>query len=166
MVLEIIAQHHERYDGSGYPRGLKGGELSMFGAMAGIVDTYVAMTSARPYGLPLSPDEAREQLWRGQAFSPGLVQEFIASIGVYPVGTLVELNTGDTAVVLTYDRSNRYLPRVMLIHDHLKNPYGKPITVDLRSKAVASNGEPYRIVRALHSYIAGVEESMLVLENL
>lgn len=163
MLLEIVAQHHERHDGSGYPYGLKGDQISMFGAMAGIVDAFVAMTSARPYGDPIPAQDAMQQLfgWRDKAFSTEVVHEFIKCIGVFPVGTLVELNTGEAAVVVAHDRMHRRFPRIMLILDSMKKPYAKPMMLDLMLRPPTPRGEPYRIVRGLHADVAGVDLSAL-----
>jgi len=162
-LLEIVAQHHERYDGSGYPRGLKGDQISMLGAMAGIVDTFVGMTSNRPYGDPISPTAALQMLyqWRGQLFGAEIVQEFIKCVGIFPVGSLVELNTGDAAIVVAHNRTHRRFPRIMLIMDSMKRPYVKPIMLDLSLVPATPGGDPYRIVRSLSSDADGVDLSVV-----
>jgi HD-GYP domain-containing protein (c-di-GMP phosphodiesterase class II) len=151
VLLETVAQHHERYDGSGYPQGLSGEAISMLGAMAGIVDTYVAMISARPYRAAAFPQEVLQKLyrWRGTLFNPDLVEKFIQCIGIFPVGSLVELNTGEIAIVMAHSQIRRLKPRIMLILDPGRQPYGAPIVLDLIRNPLAPGGEPYRIVRGL-----------------
>jgi HD-GYP domain-containing protein (c-di-GMP phosphodiesterase class II) len=151
VLLEIVAQHHERFDGSGYPSGLKGDEISMLGAMAGIVDTYAAMTSNRPYRDAILPQEVLRQMygWRGKLFNSELVEKFIQCVGIFPVGSLVELNTREVAIVMAHSQVRRLKPRLMLILDNNQQPYRTPIVLDLLSEPTTPAGEPYRIVRGL-----------------
>jgi len=159
VLVEAVAQHHERFDGSGYPKGLKGDEISMFGAMAGIVDTYAAMTNARPYREPALPQEVLQQLygWRGTLFNPELVEKFIQCIGIFPVGSLVELNTREVAIVMAHSQTRRLKPRLMLILDHNQQPYSAPIVLDLINNPSTPGGEPYRIVRGLQAGSDSIE---------
>jgi putative nucleotidyltransferase with HDIG domain len=101
-AFKIIIEHHERYDGSGYPLGLKANEISRFGQVASIVDVYDALTSNRIYHLGCEPTEALKMLleWSGQHFDPLLVQQFIRTLGIYPVGSLVMLESGLLGVVV------------------------------------------------------------------
>ena len=153
VLVETVAQHHERFDGSGYPKGLEGDEISMLGAMTGIVDTYAAMTSARPYREAALPQEVLHQFyaWRGTLFSPELVEKFIQCVGIFPVGSLVELNTREVAIVMAHSQIRRLRPRVMLILDHNQQPYNTPLVLDLINNPQTPGGEPYRIVRGLQA---------------
>src|SRR6185295_8188863 len=87
----LAALHHERYDGSGYPHGLGGGEIGLFGGIAGLVDCFDALTQPRPYGAPLLPSNALDMFYKSRNvhFDGPLVEQFIQCIGIYPVGTLV-----------------------------------------------------------------------------
>ena len=151
LIHDIVAQHHERHNGSGYPKGCKADEITMYGAMSGITDVYAALTSTRPYGLPLAPQEALSQIfaWRGSVFSEKLVEEFIQGIGVFPVGSLVELNTGEVAAVVAQNRARRLKPRILLVLDPNKQPYSTPIMLDMLYEPPTPTGEPYRIVKGL-----------------
>ena len=153
LMLEAVHQHHERYDGSGYPRALKGEEISTLGGMAGLVDTYAAMISARPYAQPKSVQQALHDLYaaRNQNFKAELVEEFIQCVGVFPVGSLVELNTAEVAVVVSQNRSRRLKPRVMLVLDSSRQSFEKPVMFDLIVDPPTPTGEPYRIVRGLQA---------------
>lgn len=144
-VIAGIAQHHERLDGSGYPNGLKQGAIGAFGQMAGIVDVFSAITSVRPYGEPSSAYDAMRQLqgWSGTYFNTGLVEQFIQAIGIFPVGTLVELSTGEIGVVLEQNRARRLKPKVLVIADQDKTPLKIPITVDLLYGGGSSGDRPY-----------------------
>ena len=155
MLLDAIGQHHERYDGSGYPNGLAGDQISLLGGMAGMADTYAALISARAYAQPVSVQEALHNLYtsRGKAFKSDLVEQFIQCVGVFPVGSLVELNTGEVAVVVSQNRARRLKPRVMLVLDSARQSYPSPMMLDLILDPPTPVGEPYRIVRGLQAGI-------------
>jgi HD-GYP domain-containing protein (c-di-GMP phosphodiesterase class II) len=149
-VENIVAQHHERLDGSGYPLGLSGRQISVDSAIAGLVDTYSALTSLRPYAEQLAPSNALGALYklRGKHFSETLVEHFIQCIGIYPVGSAVELNTGEIGVVIAQNQLRRLQPRVMLVLDCDAQPIQRLI-LDLISEPKTGSGEPYRIMRTL-----------------
>jgi HD-GYP domain-containing protein (c-di-GMP phosphodiesterase class II) len=153
QLVDVVAQHHERYNGSGYPKGIQGDQISMLGCMAGIADTYTAMISARPHSQPKSVQQALQQLyaWRDQGFKAEMIEEFIQCIGIFPVGSLVELNTGEVAVVVAQNRERRLKPRIMLVLDDQRQSYPSPIMLNLLYDPPAPSGEPYRIVRGLQA---------------
>lgn len=132
-VVEMVAHHHERYDGSGYPAGLRGTTIPVYGRMAGIVDTYDAMITSRPYASTQSSYGALRQL-RALAnieFQSELVDQFTQAIGMFPTGTLVLLNTGEVAVVTAQSRIRRLRPEIMIILDADKQPLAEFRVVDL-----------------------------------
>lgn len=147
----IAALHHERQDGSGYPRRLRGSEIGLLGSIAAIVDTFDALTVRRPHADPVSPSAAISMLykWRGVFFDAYLVEQFIRCIGIFPVGSLVELNTGEIGVVIAQNLAKRLQPRVMVIRDAAGNPMHPQKLLDLSRSPKASAGEPYRILGAL-----------------
>ncbi|MET0809438.1 MAG: HD-GYP domain-containing protein [Pseudoxanthomonas sp.] len=142
FVRDIIETHHEREDGSGYPSGLAGDGIPLFGRIAGIVDSFDAMTSARPYRAASSKYEALQQLYRarGRLFQADLVEQFVQCLGVYPVGTLVELSTGEIAVVMAQNPIRRLFPRVMLLTDVSKKLRKGFAPLDLRD--TLAGGKP------------------------
>ncbi|MCW8908936.1 MAG: hypothetical protein OQL28_16985 [Sedimenticola sp.] len=93
-ILDMIHTHHEHHNGSGYPLGLCGQDIPLFGRIAGMVDAYDAITSHRPYCEPVPAYEAIEAFyqWRGIDFQSELVEQFIQVVGIYPVGSLAELS--------------------------------------------------------------------------
>ncbi len=123
-VLRAIAEHHERLDGSGYPRRLRGNDIGLLGRMAAIVDTYSGLTAVRAYANPLSVEDALAALneWAKSLFCRDLVQHFVLSIGVYPVGTLVELRGGEVAAVVDRPRGERVLPKLVVLTAADKGP--------------------------------------------
>jgi HD-GYP domain-containing protein (c-di-GMP phosphodiesterase class II) len=118
-VLDMVATHHERFDGSGYPKGLQGNQIPVFGRIAGIVDSYVAMSSNRPYAEAMSSYDAMREFksLADKSFQAELIEQFIQAIGIFPAGTLVELSTNEIAVVLKEHRTSRLLPEVAIILD-------------------------------------------------
>ncbi len=146
-LARAAALHHERVDGSGYPKGLRGPEIGQYGLIAAIADTFDALTVKRPYADPVSPSAAISMLykWRGIYFDANLVEQFIRCIGIFPVGSLVELNTGEVGVVIAQNPAKRLLPRVMVIRDAKRNPMIPQKLLDLARAPMASKDEPYRI---------------------
>jgi HD-GYP domain-containing protein (c-di-GMP phosphodiesterase class II) len=147
----LASLHHERYDGSGYPRGLKGSAISQTGAIAGIVDTFDMLTAPSPYGVQFPPSNALNVLFqnRGTQFHAALVEQFIQCVGAFPVGSVVELNTGEVGVVITQNLVKRLQPRVMVVQDAKGNPLHPHKVLDLVKEPMAGPDEPYRIRRTL-----------------
>lgn len=117
--LEIIKYHHERLSGRGYPEGIGGKDLSTHVLMVAIADVYDAITSDRVYhhGIPAHEGLSAMYQLAPNEFGKELMQEFIRCIGIYPVGSLVELSTGALGIVMVNDPKNRLRPVVMLVRD-------------------------------------------------
>lgn len=133
-ILEMIATHHERADGSGYQLGIINDKIPLFGRIAGIVDSYDAMTTKKAHQKKaLTPHEAISQLYnmRGKQFQPELVEQFIQTVGLYPTGSLVELNTGEVGVVTEINDMKRLYPTIVLLLDNNKQPYDDFHSVNL-----------------------------------
>jgi len=157
-VIEGIAQHHERMNGTGYPNNLMGDKISVFGRMCAIADTYAAVTKARPYAEAMSPHEALQMLstWSGTQFHADMVEQFIQSIGVFPVGSLVELSTGEVGVIVTHNKLKRLRPKVLVIAEADKTPCRHPSMRDLLYDVSDS---PTYIRRGLPSNAYGLDPS-------
>ena len=141
--ISIATEHHERFDGSGYPLGIKGDEISQFGQMAAIVDVYDALTSDRIYHAGMEPTEVLKKMleWSEHHFNTTLVHNFIRTIGIYPVGTLVRLESGYFAVVIEQNHADLLHPKVRMIFNAKAQCYISPRDVDL-----AKPGSADRIV--------------------
>jgi putative nucleotidyltransferase with HDIG domain len=129
-AIDIVTAHHERYDGSGYLKGLRGEEISDYGMIGAIVDHYDAITSDRAYQGAISAHSVLMQMygWRNTLFSAELVEKFIQCLGIYPIGSVVELNSGEIGVVAGINREQRLKPHVMLVYRADRQPYdGMPI---------------------------------------
>lgn len=147
IPLDITLHHHERRDGSGYPDALAAGQISEMAQMAAIVDVYDAITSDRSYHRGIAPAEAIRKLhaWSQYHFDPALTQEFMRCVGIYPVGTLVLLESGRLGVVVQAHPSNLLTPKVNVFFHTRQQVYIRPETVDL-SRALGFGGGD-RIVR-------------------
>lgn len=146
-AVAVVLEHHERFNGSGYPCRMAGANISAAGRMAAIADTYDAMTSQRPYRQAVSPSQALRLLYDqgGLHFDPGLVAAFVRTVGVYPVGSLVMLESGHLAVVEEIHHDNLLYPVVRVIYHGARRQYVAPARVDL----ARSFGNHYgRIVHA------------------
>ena len=142
-ALEVVTQHHERFDGSGYPNHLRGEAISLFAQMGSIADVYDAMTSDRPYQRAEAPTVALRKLfeWGNFHFNPVLVQAFIRTLGIYPVGSLVRLQNQRLAVVLEQNPESLLRPRVKVIYDTVRRSYLTPYLVDLARNPPAGHEE-------------------------
>lgn len=141
IPLDIALHHHERRDGSGYPDKQGEGAIGELAQMAAIVDVYDAITADRCYHKGLSAAEALRKIyeWSKFHFNPAYVQEFMRCVGIYPVGTMVMLESGRLGVVIEPHETNLLAPKVNVFFSTKKNVYIKPETVDL-SKALGFGG--------------------------
>jgi len=132
-ALKVAAEHHERYDGRGYPAGLKGETISRCGQMAAIVDVYDALCADRVYHEGQRPTVVLKRLleWSVTDYNPGLTQRFIQTVGIYPPGSLVRLQSGRLAVVLETGERDLLHPLVRVIYDADKRRFLTPRLLDL-----------------------------------
>ncbi|MCE9957380.1 HD-GYP domain-containing protein [Aeromonas rivipollensis] len=132
-MLEVAANHHERLDGTGYPQRLKGDQLSLYTRMSGIVDVYDAVTADRVYKQGMQPTQAFRVLLKGinQHFDAELVTKFIKCMGVYPVGTLVQLSNQRLAVVMQRNEQQPLKPVVKVIYHATQRHYLEVQWLDL-----------------------------------
>jgi HD-GYP domain-containing protein (c-di-GMP phosphodiesterase class II) len=150
-VIFLASQHHERIDGSGYPNQLSESQLGLSAQIAGLIDTYCAITSNRSYAKGVYHQYALDELYSlgGKQFGADLVDQLVQFMGMYPVSSLVELNTGEVAVVIQQNQVRRLLPRLMLLLDNNKVRYGTPIVLNLLNSPSTPSGDAYRIVKSL-----------------
>lgn len=117
-ALDVCLRHHERFDGTGYPDGLAGDRLSLFARMSALCDVYDAVTSERAYKKPWTPVESVSQMrqWTGH-FDPGMLEIFVRSVGIYPIGALVRLKSGRAAMVTGENPDDPTRPPIMSMPD-------------------------------------------------
>lgn len=123
-VVSIVRGHRERHNGSGFPAAVKGDRIPLLAKIAGLVDCYESLIAPRPGYTPLSPAQAVAHLFeqRNVEFQADLVEQFIQSVGIYPTGTLVELNDGQRGVVVSHSPLRRLWPKVMVMTDQQHQP--------------------------------------------
>ncbi len=140
-VLDMVAHHHERHNGTGYPQGLKGTAIPVFGRIAGIVDAYDAMITPRPYAQLISSYKALRKLrvLADVEFQAEMVEQFTKAIGVFPTGTLVELSSGEIGIVTKQNRIRRLRPEVMIIMGADKQILDQFRVIDLNEETVSSD---------------------------
>ncbi|MBI5437423.1 MAG: HD-GYP domain-containing protein [Nitrosomonadales bacterium] len=131
-AISIAMEHHERYDGTGYPYQLAGNDISLVGQMASIADVYDASISIRPYGTAGDPCLVIKNLFQeaGKLFHMDMVQQFIKTIGIYPVGTLARLESDKLGIVIKQNK-NLTQPVVRVVYDLKNNSYMPPKDIDL-----------------------------------
>jgi len=141
--FDVAAQHHERFDGSGYPLGLKNLEISVYGQMAAIVDVYDAITADRCYHKGMTPTVAVRKMfeWSKFHFNPNLLRTFIRTVGIYPVGTLVMLESGKLGVVIEQCETDMTQPLVRTIFDTKKNYFITPNDINLANPLGQGGGD-------------------------
>ena len=146
-ACRIVAEHHERLDGSGYPQGLAGAALSPLSQIVAIADVYETMLGTRQGRPPLLPAQAIKELYqqgRAQQLNLHLVEKMIRCLGIYPVGSLIELNTGERGIVLAVNHRKALHPVVHILWDQTHQYYAIPMTVDL---AAPDADTPIRTIR-------------------
>lgn len=158
-VEEGILQHHERIDGSGYPQGLQGKQIGIYGRMTAIADCFAALITDRPYAKAVAPQEALMLMskWCGTSFHEALLEQFVQAIGVFPVGSLVELSNDEIAVVLAHNRVRRLEPRVLVLAGPDRRQLDTPFERDLLIGPVDGAGNPIRIARGLPAGAHGLK---------
>ena len=136
-ALDVCLHHHEKMDGSGYPKGLKGDEISVYAKMGAVCDVYDAITSNRPYKAGWDPSESMRMMaqWANGHFDPVVFQAFARSLGIYPVGSLVRLTSGRIGVVLDQTAESLTVPIVKVFFDNKSLQRIAPETLDLSDRA-------------------------------
>jgi putative nucleotidyltransferase with HDIG domain len=165
-VINVAYSHHERTDGLGYPDQLPAGSLDFYTRAITVVDAYDAMTSRRCYSVGMSPAEALKILYNnvGTQFDENLVIKFIECIGLYPPGSLVEMNTGEVGIVISVSPLRRLSPKVALLLDSQKRPM-QQLVVDLMYEPSAKDGG-MRVAGVLPDGAHGVSLESFSLANI
>jgi len=138
LTVRIAGEHHERMDGTGYPLGLKGFDISPHGRMAAVVDVYDAITSDRCYHDAMTPTQAIKKLleWSDHHFDRSMVDHFIRCIGIYPIGSLVLLESGRLGAVVEVNEFDQRLPVVRVMYHTKFNCFIKTELIDLSKPSV------------------------------
>lgn len=156
-VVEVALSHHERIDGKGYPRQLRKDEISLFSKIVAIVDTYDSLTTGSEENC-IPPTEALRYLYlyRDKFFDAALTEIFIKCLGIYPVGSLVELLTGEVGIVISVQPGEVLHPRLLLVRDRKKNPVPRPKIISL-SRFAKKDPQRYGVKQVLAPDAYGVD---------
>ncbi len=148
-VIKAVLQHHERWDGSGYPNGLKGKDISLFARIIAITDTFYALVSRRPHRSEMLPSDAVEFImaFAGDLFDPELVQLFIRQVPIYPNGVTVKLNTKEVGIVSDANLGYIGRPKVRIIYNEKSEVVKSPYDIDLKE-----NGQQNKVVVEVLGY--------------
>lgn len=132
-TLEVVREHHERLDGSGYPQKLSGAEVSKGGRMAGIVDTFSAMTTSQNYsrGIPVTQAMGKLLSLSKTKYDMNLAQHFVKAVGIFPYGSLVILSSGKIGLVVEMREDRLLKPRVRVLFDSKRRQVSPPQEIDL-----------------------------------
>lgn len=165
-AVDTAYSHHERMDGSGYPRQLTGTQISPFSRILAIVDTYEAMTSEQVYREELSPFEALKFINSNKAskFDEQLAKLFIKMIGVFPIGSIVELTTGQIGIVITSNREDNLRPKILMMLDQNKLAIERTI-LNLARNNVDALGRLIKISKTLRKGDYGIDQQKLISEG-
>lgn len=138
IVLDVCRHHHEKVDGTGYPDHLKGDQISLHAKMGAVCDVYDAITSNRPYKAGWDPAESIRKMteWSKGHFDERVFQAFVRSIGIYPVGSLVKLDSGRLGVIVEQSEKSLLLPVVKVFFSTKAQTYIKPELIDLSKPGV------------------------------
>ncbi|MDQ5880517.1 MAG: cyclic di-GMP phosphodiesterase, partial [Pseudomonadota bacterium] len=133
IALDVCLHHHEKVDGSGYPKGLKADQITLFSKMGAVCDVYDAITSNRPYKAGWDPAESLRKMaeWAKGHFDEAVFQAFVKSLGIYPVGSLIRLDSGRLGVVIEQSEKSLLAPKVKVFFSTKSNVRIKPEVVDL-----------------------------------
>lgn len=159
IAMQMVLCHHERHDGRGYPRGLKGADIPVYGRIAGIVDCYDALINDTPYRAGMAASEAIKVLYnvRNVDFQAEIVEAFIQAVGIYPAGSLVELSSGEVGVVVAEHRHRRLRPKLLLLTDANKNRLPENRPLDLYETSKDQTGKPLEIAKSLDPGDYGID---------
>ena len=158
-VINIALTHHERYDGSGYPNGLVGTQIPVYGRIAAIIDCYDAMITPAPYREAISEHKALQNIYnlRDKHFQKELVEQFMQCMGVYPTGSLVELSSGAVAAVLSQNAQQKMKPKILMLLDEKKKPLRRKPVLDLEKPGKM----PLFIAKSLERNAYGIDMSQI-----
>jgi len=150
IALDVVLHHHEKTDGSGYPKHFKDADISLFAKMGAVCDVYDAITSNRPYKTGWDPAESLRKMaeWTNGHFDPRIFQAFVKSVGIYPIGSLVKLNSGRLGIVIEQSEKSLLTPHVKVFFATISNCRIKPEIIDLSRSGcldkIANREDPAR----------------------
>nr|MBP8287278.1 phosphodiesterase [Rhodoferax sp.] len=133
VAIDVVLHHHEKTSGTGYPKGLKGDQISLYSKMGAVCDVYDAITSNRPYKAGWDPAESLRKMaeWANGHFDLMIFQAFVKSMGIYPVGSLIRLKSGRIGVVMEQSNKSLTTPIIKVFYSTKSEMRIAPVIVDL-----------------------------------
>lgn len=161
ITQKIVVQHHERYNGSGYPFGIQGKRLHYAGLMGAVADVYDALTSDKIYQNSITPQKALALIFKGcdNEFSREIVQLFTKSLGIYPVGSFIKLVSGEMGIVLQRNSKHLLAPKVLLLFNKNGIRLPLPRILDLWECQKQENGDQFKIKISLNPHMFNIKIS-------
>jgi len=167
-AIEIARAHHERSNGQGYPQGLQEADIDYFARIVGIVDVYDSVTTSHNNRGNINSTEALKNMynWRNEMFDGQLVEQFIQCLGIYPVGSIVELDNGEVGIVIAVALDKRLQPKLMLVRDQLKKAYTPPRIINLAMHSGDNKSSRYEINKVLEPGDYGIDLKSYLLREM
>lgn len=160
IAARIVFEHHVRFDLKGYPQLPEGQQLHPYSQIVTIADTYDAMTTLRPYQRAYAPKEALDMMEAtlvGKTIDPRYFDAFVRLLGIYPVGTLVRLDTNEIAVVTDVSPRNYLLPKVKIVVDPAGKRLPEPMDVDLAGADAPAGEAPRTIISTVDPLLSNID---------
>lgn len=163
-VLDIVRSHHERINGRGYPDGLIGDVIGLLVQITSIVDVYDAITSDRCYHDGIAPHDALKNMfdWAGDNFDAALVEQFIKCLGIYPIGSMVELNTGHIGIVVSASEKARLRPIILVVINKNGKRYDVPRLLNLAHPQWSKEENLLEVKRIVSSHETDLDMHQIV----
>jgi len=163
-VLDIVRSHHERINGRGYPDGLTGDFIGLLVQITSIVDVYDAITSDRCYHDGIAPHDALKNMfdWAGDNFDASLVENFIKCLGIYPIGSMVELNTGHIGIVVSASEKARLRPIILVVINKDGERYDVPRLLNLAHPQWSKKENLLEVKRIVSSHETDLDMHQIV----
>ena len=163
-VLDIVRSHHERINGRGYPDGLTADFIGLLVQITSIVDVYDAITSDRCYHDGIAPHDALKNMfdWAGENFDADLVENFIKCLGIYPIGSMVELNTGHIGIVVSASEKARLRPIILVVINKNGERYDIPRLLNLAHPQWSKEENLLEVKRIVSSHETDLDMYQLV----
>lgn len=156
--IDVVVGHHERLSGQGYPRGLKGDQISKVVRIVSIVEVFDSLTSHQSYRKGMSVMDAYKVLMAGKGthFDEQLVLKFIQWRTIYPPGSIVEMENGEVGIVIKTNKNHKLKPKVLLVLDEYKQPR-KERMIDIAKMDLNPESNPYKIIKAFENMAFGID---------
>ncbi|WP_022850985.1 HD-GYP domain-containing protein [Limisalsivibrio acetivorans] len=163
-IVTAVLHHHEKSDGSGYPYGLTERDISPIAKLTSIADVYDAVTSKKSYSEGKTPSEALKMIfsWSGRHFNETLVKFFINTVGIYPAGTVVLLDSQETGVVLEQGKGDLTKPKILIVKDTAGTIAHNPVVFDLGRMNIKTGKPLKKIISSINPKDAGISPEEVI----